>query len=168
MSEYLPNNVLPFVEPLPENLLSGEVLAKIDKFRAMYGDDYVGSIIWTAEQARSALDHVGVQHESAFYLFYQNAFDLPQAYRNVDLYGLTQVRDDFDNPFWGDKYKNIQDRYLLISSVEGEYSYFYDKKLDLVYGVGWNEMGKFVSGELAPLFSSFFDFLDWYFSEEDE
>ena len=168
MSENLPDNVSPFVEHLPKNLSIGNVTANIEKFRGMYGDDYVNSIIWTAEDAKGVLGDLGIQSTSALYSFYQNAFELPQAYRNEELFGLSQIRDDFNKPFWGDKYKNIQDKFLLISSTEGEHSYFYDKNADSVYGVGWEKMDELLDGTLDPLFSSFFDFFIWYFTGEDE
>jgi len=168
MNQNLPDNVLPFVEPLPEDYSSGNVAANIDKFRRMYGDEYVKSIIWTAADARKVLNDIGVKCSSALYSFYQHAFELPRAYRNEELFGLSQVRDDFNNPFWGDKYKDIQHNFLLLSSIEGEHSYFYGKDADTVYGVGWEKMDLLVSGALDPLFSSSFDFLAWYFSDVDE
>ena len=66
------------------------------------------------------------------------------------------------------KYPQIGKRYLQLSSIEGEYSYFYDKETDALYGVDWGEMDDFMAGKLKPLFTSFYDFLEWYYSEEDE
>jgi hypothetical protein len=56
---------------------------------------------------------------------------------------------------------------LQISSIEGEGSYFYDKKTDAVYDVDWGDMDDFMAGRLKPIFTSFYDFLEWYYSEED-
>jgi hypothetical protein len=44
---------------------------------------------------------------------------------------------------------------------------FYDKKIDAVYEVDWGEMDDFMAGRLKPIFSSFYDFLEWYYNEED-
>jgi hypothetical protein len=41
-----------------------------------------------------------------------------------------------------------------ISSIEGESSYFYDKKIDAVYEVDWGEMDDFMAGRLKPIFTS--------------
>jgi hypothetical protein len=53
---------------------------------------------------------------------------------------------------------------LQISSIEGEGSYFYDKKTDAVYDVDWGDMDDFMAGRLKPIFTSFYDFLEWYYS----
>lgn len=93
---------------------------------------------------------------------------MPDVYRSNEIFGLSEIRDDFRSPFWGEKYNKITDRFLLLSSVEGEYSYFYDKINDCIFGVDWKEMDDFINGKLSPLFNTSFDFLDWYFSEQDE
>jgi hypothetical protein len=168
MTKNLPKTTLPYIEPLPADVSDENVLNQINKFRKLYGDNYVNSIIWTVEDAKNTLDKLGVPDSSSLFWFCLNAFELPDTYRSEELFGLSQVRDDFNNPFWGDKFNNIEMDFLLLSSVEGEYSYFYDKRSDSVFGVGWDEMEKLVNGSIEPLFASSFDFLDWYFSSEDE
>jgi hypothetical protein len=56
--------------------------------------------------------------------------------------------------------------YCLFSSILCSGSYFYDKKTDAVYDVDWGEMDDFMAGKLKPIFTSFYAFLEWYYSEE--
>ena len=130
-------------------------------------NDYINSIIWTQEEAKNILKEIGVLEDTSFYDFYLNVIDEPEAYRAEDFYGLSQILEDYKNPFWS-RYPEIGKRYLQLSSIEGEYSYFYDKETDALYGVDWGEMDDFIAGKLKPLFTSFYDFLEWYYSEEDE
>ncbi|WP_263834051.1 hypothetical protein [Sulfurospirillum oryzae] len=81
---------------------------------------------------------------------------------------LKEIVEEYRHPFWGDKYPGIEQKYLRISSIEGEGSYFYDKETDAVYEVEWKDMDDFMAGKLQPLFTSFYDFLEWYYSEENE
>lgn len=168
MSSLIPNNAKNYLKLLPTDNSDSEVQAKIEKFRNMYGDKYVESIIWTQEDAKSVLAQLGFDSDSCIYNFYLNVIDLPECYRSQEIYGLSEILDDYKTPFWGQKYPNIQDRYLLLSSIEGEFSYFYDKDSDAVYGVDWGDMSDFVAGSVNPIFDTFYSFLEWYYSEEDE
>jgi hypothetical protein len=160
----LPKEVKKYVTALPENP-PAEI---VEKFRGLYGTEYVDSIIWTASDAHQALNEVGIRVDTSLYHFYLNGFELPNCSRSEELFGLAEVLHDYRDSFWGDRYDGFQERYLLLSSIEGEYSYFYDKVEDQVYGVGWESMKEFVQGSVAPLFSSSYQFLSWYYSEEIE
>lgn len=164
----IPENAINYLKPLPRNRADVELLGKIKKFRSLYGDDYVESIVWTQEDARGILLKLGISEEKLFHIFYLNIIELPECYRSEDIYGLSEMFEDYRNPFWGSKFKDIEEKYLQFSSIEGEYSYFYDKKNDSIYGIGWQDMEKFVNGKMRPLFNTFCEFLQWYYSNEDE
>ena len=83
------------------------------------------------------------------------------------MYDLEEILQNYNQPFWGQKYPGIEQRYLQLSSIEGEYSYFYDKETDALYGVDWKDMDDFIAGKHTPLFTSFYDFLEWYYSEDE-
>ena len=164
----LPENVKNYLELLPKDKNDEKVIREINYFKKLYNENYINSIIWTQEEAELALDTVGVDSNTTFYTFYLNSFEQPVAYRSENIYGLSEILENYQQPFWGDKYPNIERRYLQLSSIEGEYSYFYDKETDALYGVDWGEMDDFMNGNLKPLFTSFYDFLEWYYGEEDE
>ena len=56
-------------------------------------------------------------------------------------------------------------RYLRFTSIEGEGSYFYDVETDAVYDVKWGEEELMESGQKQPWFTSFYDFIEWYYSD---
>ena len=121
------------------------------------------SLIITKKEAISILEKLEIRTDSIFYEFY-----LTFRSTGEELYELNDILEDYKNPFWQEQYPNIQDRYLRISSIEGEHSYFYDKETDAVYSVDWNQMDDLLSGKLKPQWKSFYDFLEWYYSEDEE
>ena len=134
-------------------------------------DSYIYELIITIYEAKKALDTMNIDKHTAFYEFYSTYICIDSSEQeDADLmYDLNEILEDYKNPFclW-DKYPSIGKRYLQLSSIEGEWSYFYDKETDALYGVDWGEMDDFMAGKLDPLFTSFYDFLEWYYSEEDE
>lgn len=168
MNNCIPENTQKYLDPLPENRESSAVLSEIQEFRGLYGDEYVESIIWTQQDAKVILDELGIKRGTTFFNFYLHRFNFPDYYRSVSIYGLSEILEDYRKPFWGEKYKNIQNKYLQLSSLEGEYSYFYDKVDDSVYGVDWRDMNEFVLGNTKPLFATFYNFLQWYYYDDDE
>ena len=167
-NKMLPKNMISHVEPLPKNMKDSKVMEEYNKFKNLYGNDYVKSIIWTQEQAKEKLNELGVKPNSTFFELYLNSFYDPDNIKLDQLYGLSEIYEDYKNPFWADKYPNITDRYLQISSIEGEHSYFYDKETDAVYSVDWGEMDDFMAGKLEPQWKSFYDFLEWYYCEDED
>jgi hypothetical protein len=165
----LPKNTQNNVILRPKNRNESRVQEEINWYlNNGYSNDEISKIIITENEANNILNKLGISPTSTFFEYYLNYCEEPEAYRVEDIYGLSQIRDDYNQPFWADKYPNIQERYLQLSSIEGEYSYFYDKQTDALYGVDWGEMDDFIAGKLKPLFTSFYDFLEWYYSEEDE
>jgi len=163
--DLIPSNVKKHINILPKNKDNKTLVENIKEFRGVYGDDYVDSIIWCQEDAKKVISHLGIDHHSTFSFFYLHAFELPEAFRSEELYGLSEIFEDFKDSFWEGRYTEINSRYIQLSSIEGEFSYFYDKKTDAVYGVDWIDMNSFIKGELPSLFPTFFIFLEWYFSE---
>jgi len=163
----LPKSIKKYLELLPKDKTNQEVIKNIEDFSSLYGSDYVNAIIWTQIEAKEALNQIGIEEDKTFYKFYLHSSEELDSYRE-NIYGLSQIVEDYEESFWEDRYPQIGERYLQMSSIEGEWSYFYDKETDAVYGVDWNEMDDFVAGKLKPLFTSFYDFLEWYYSEDEE
>jgi len=165
----LPHNVIPYVIKRPHSRNSEEGIDRINKLKSInYSDMNIINTIISQEDANNTLRKLGIKEDTIFYEFYLNFGDEASAYRIELLYSLGEIIENHKTPFWGDKYPGIEKRYLILSSIEGEYSYFYDKETDALYGVDWGEMDDFMAGKLDPLFTSFYDFLEWYYSEEDE
>jgi len=154
-------------------MLSKRVINKILEdgfyFKEQF-DDEKKTIIMTDAIRENFRHGLGIKNvNSAFVDFYSFAVGGCGSRGDADcLYTLEQIIEDYKNPFWKDKYPNLTDRYLRISSIEGEGSYFYDKETDAVYDVDWNQMDDFVAGKLKPMFNSFYDFLEWYYDEEED
>ena len=132
--------------------------------------EFLNSRIVTKNESIKILNQLGIKKNTAFYEFYSTFSGIDSSEQeDADLmYHLNEVLDNYNQPFWGEKYPGIEKKYLQLSSIEGEYSYFYDKENDSLYGVDWGEMDDFMNGKLKPLFTSFYDFLEWYYSEEKE
>ena len=93
-----------------------------------------------------------------------------------ELLSLEQILENYNDPsFWWDdidddikkQYPDAAKRYLPISTQEGEGGLYYDTKTDSVYDVDWGEEEDMISGKLKPMFNSFYDFLEWYYGDED-
>lgn len=133
-----------------------------------YSESSIKNMVITVNDYEIALKKMNVSKNSAFYHYNICNFDEPLNLDNESLFSLDEIYENYKNPFWENEYPNITERYLQLSSIEGEYSYFYDKKTDALYGVDWAEMDDFIAGKLKPLFTTFYDFLEWYYEEEIE
>jgi len=164
----LPSNVQKKILYRPSSRKSIEGMERIKELKSIgYDDDYIKDAIISNEDAHNILIKLGIKNNTSIYQYYLNWCDEPISFRSEDLYGLCEILEAHKNQFW-EEYPQIGKRYLQMSSIEGEWSYFYDKETDAMYGVGWNEMDDFVAGKLKPLFTSFYDFLEWYYSEDEE
>ncbi len=168
MARNLPDCVFGFVEELPESRKNEIVERNIKEFGDLYGEKYVESVVWSQEDARRILSEMGVHENTLIFEFYLYSFELPDVFRTEALYGLSEIYADFKNSYWGEKHPEISEKYLQLSSIEGEYSYFYKKESGEVFGVALDKIDLLVAGEIEPLFYSFYEFLNWYFSDDTE
>lgn len=125
--------------------------------------DYERMIV-SQEQAVAHLRRLGVLEGSLF-------FEIMSRYRAIplgqgeELNTLEQIVENVnDYCVWDDDYPKFSEKYLELSSIEGEGSYFYDKATDAVYDVNWGDMPEFVGGRIPPTWISFKEFLEWYYS----
>lgn len=133
-------------------------------------NSYIYELIITINEANKVLDKMNINKNTAFYEFYNTYIGIDSSEQeDADLmYSLDEIYENYKQPFWSDKYPNIQKKYLRISSIEGQGSYFYDKETDAVYDVDWSQMDDLMAGKLEPLFNSFYDFLEWYYDEDED
>ncbi len=113
---------------------------------------------------------------SSFIDFY-SAVAFPPIGKANELLSLEQILEYYNDPyFWWDdidekvkkQYPDAPKRYLQISTQEGGGGLYYDTKTDAVYNVDWGQEEDMITGNLKPMFNSFYDFLEWYYSEEDD
>ncbi len=154
-------------------MLSQKVINKILEDGFYFDDEFdfdKNDVVLTKESREWFRNELGLKNiDSAFVDFYSFCVGGCGSRTDADcLYTLEEILEDYKNPFWEEQYPNIQDRYLRISSIEGEGSYFYDKETDAVYDVDWNQMDDLVSGKLKPQWKSFYDFLEWYYGKDEE
>ncbi len=151
--------------------LSKKVIDKILESGLYFNDEFDSDkkeLLLTQESRKWFEDNLAIKNlDSAFVDYYSFAVGGCGSNSKADcLFTLQQVIESAKNPFHR-KYSQIGKRYLQLSSIEGEYSYFYDNETDYLYGIDWSEMEDFfVKGKLkAPLFTSFYDFLEWYYND---
>jgi len=142
-------------------------IEKKELLECNYSEEAINEMLITQDDRKNALNEIGIQDNTTFYEFFINYAEESFNEEADLMYALDEIYEDYKNSFWSDKYPNITDRYLQISSIEGEYSYFYDKETDAVYGVDWGEMDDFMAENLEPEWKSFYDFLEWYYSEDE-
>jgi hypothetical protein len=150
-------------------MLSQRVINKILESGFYFDNEFdfeKNKVVLTKKTKEWFRENLGIQNlDSTFIDFY--SFAIGGNGKGDELFDLERIIEESQNSFWKDKYPNLTDRYLQLSSIEGEGSYFYDKKTDVVYDVDWNQMDDFVSGKLKPKWKSFYDFLEWYYNEDD-
>ena len=78
---------------------------------------------------------------------FDEVFDIDELYEN-----------NIENNYWEDQYPNIREKYLQLSNIEGEGSYFYSLQNNAIYDVSWSEMDKLINGELSPRWKTFSEF----------
>jgi hypothetical protein len=91
--------------------------------------------------------------------FYQSAVSDEEL---CDICEPTEVmadRSNFVREVWG-----LPEKYICMSSVEGEGCYLYDRESGWVWDFSLADRKSLVEGKSNPLFKSFFDFLVWYLS----
>lgn len=134
-------------------------------------------VVLTLESRQWFKNNLGLKNlDSAFVEFYSFAVG-GCGYKGEELFTLDQILENYQSQNWlnlfpervalKEKYPNAGERYLQFTSIEGEGSYFYDKETDYVYNVDWGQEEDMITGKLKPWFTSFYDFLEWYYSEEE-
>lgn len=122
-------------------------------------------MVVTQEQAIFALDKLNIDSRTDFYRAMKEFRGFPLG-KGSELHTLDQIIESVKIAYWDSEYSGFSNRFLELSSIEGEGSYFYEIDTGSIYDVNWNEMDNFVSGKIKPLWLNFGSFLDWYYSEE--
>ncbi len=172
----LPKNIKKYCSNLPKNrndLKYPELIDEYIKFGISMSEIKNDNFIIKDFRIQNLIK-IEIKQNSSFFEFFSDSYDIPSSYRGEELYSLEQILEDYENEYWINrcelkgKYPEASKRYLQITSIEGGGSYFYDKERDYVYDVDWGEEEAMLTGKLEPWFTSFYDFLEWYYSEEEE
>lgn len=76
-----------------------------------------------------------------------------------DIYSLNELYEsNVTNNYWTDVYPQILDQFIMLSSIEGEGSYFYSKTTGEIFDVSWSEMDSLINNKLSPRWASFKEF----------
>lgn len=171
----MPENVKEYIIEFTENKKDDKVIEIINILKENgHKDNYINELLLSKECTKKILNQLNIQKKICFYIFYLNGFDLPNNTKGEELFGLQDIYDFYINEYWinrcelREKYPKASKQYLQFTSIEGGGSYFYDKETDYVYDVDWGQEEAMITGKLKPWFTSFYDFLEWYYSEEDE
>jgi len=114
--------------------------------------------IVTSDDKKYFEEEVGVKSRDSAFVDFYTAMAIPVVGKGEELLTLERIIEL--NEVQNDEAK----RYLQISSIEGEGSYFFDKESDAVFDVSWGDEEDLKCGKLTPLYDSFYDFLEWYYS----
>lgn len=175
----LPKVTKGFYRELPKNKKDPKYKDLVNEYMS-YGikrEEIEGNIFLLQDERENLLKEMGINKKSSFYEYCLYIFDYPNEVKGEELFGFVEINENYKEKNWinifpergtlNEKYPNASKRYLQISSIEGGGSYFYDKETDYVYDVNWGEEEVMITGELKPWFTSFYDFLEWIYSEED-
>ena len=111
------------------------------------------------------LSYLGVEEGTVFYQFYTKIGYIPNG-QGEPLHSLDEIIGEKESQFHENDYPGIYDRFLQISSIEGEGSYFYEIDTEIVYDADWGEEDAMMSGKLEKKWPSFYAFLEWYYLGE--
>ncbi|MFT9818280.1 hypothetical protein [Lysinibacillus sp. NPDC056185] len=85
----------------------------------------------------------------------------------INICWFSLYSDDFEvltNSLWENRPKgNLPKNFIPFSDTSGEYIFLYDKINKTVYYVNEIEMNAIIKGKFVPQWSSFNEFLEWYF-----
>jgi len=150
-------------------MLPSSVIEKLKKnlsfcFENSY-DERRGSFIFATDKHKAFYSkNLGIKKIDSAFINYYSVVGFPPIGQGEELYTLNDIleakeEEDEELP------SEIGSRYLRFTSIEGEGSYYYDVETDAVYDVNWGEEQVMVSGDKEPWFTSFYDFLEWYYSD---
>lgn len=125
--------------------------------------DY-SKVVTNQDQASSILGELGIEENSLFFQIYKQVRNFPLG-RGEELNTLDQIVNSSKNSFWDDDFPGFSKKYLELSSIEGEGSYFYELSTGKVYDVDWGDIDDFVSGNIQAKWNTFSDFLEWYYAD---
>lgn len=115
--------------------------------------------VLTIEDSIKMLKKLGVRENSVFYAFVSKMGYIPQGNFSWEIYTLEEVYENKINSYWKEEYPNLTDRFLQLSSLEGEGSIFYDIEKDNIFDVGFNDINNLINGTLKSEWDSFEDYL---------
>jgi len=169
----LPKNTQLSVNKIPLNNNDKEIIKVKEQLKKLgYKNKYINSLFLSQEKTINALKKIGVSRNTSFYEFYLNGFEFPNILKGEELLSLEQIIDYYNEPYMleelKDKYPEASKRFIQFTSIEGGGSYFYDNQTDAVYDVTWGQEEDMINGILEPWFTSFYDFLEWYYTEDNE
>ncbi len=121
------------------------------------------TMVITQEQANVALAKLKIDSSSDFYLAMKWFRGFPLG-KGGELHTLDQILESVKRAYWDDEYPGFSNKFLELSSIEGESSYFYERESGNVYDVNWKDMGSLLAGKIKPQWRDFGTFLDWYYS----
>lgn len=127
-------------------------------------EDYIRK---TLRDPSEKLAELGVTKGSTFYEFYSRARFVPIG-NGEELNTLDGIIEHKESGFHEDDYPGIYDRFLQLSSIEGEGSYFYELETGIVYDTDWGEEEAMIQGTLEKKWPTFYAFLEWYYSPEEK
>lgn len=168
----LPNNLQKYHHRIPKNRKSHDFQEQIKMW--LEHNITINTInsmkFLTQEEKAKALYAMGIDN-GTFYEYYINGYAIPAKLKGEELSTLDQIVNNYNKPYMleelKEKYPEAPKRFIQFSSIEGGGSYFYDNQTDVVYDVTWGQEENMINGVLKPWFNSFYDFLEWYYLEDD-
>jgi hypothetical protein len=121
----------------------------------------------TLRDSNEKLADLGVPKVSDFYEFYSRTRFMPVG-EGEELNTLDGIIEHKESGFHEEDCPGIYDRFLQLSSIEGEGSYFYEIETGIVYDADWGEEKAMMLGTLEKKWPSFYAFLEWYYPPDEE
>ncbi len=150
--ELRPANIAEFEKEMLQAKQKGYRVPEID----------FGARVHVQEQAEAALQKLGVSSKSLFFYVHSQYRFFPRG-AGEELLELTAIVDIANSGYWEEEFPAFSKRFLQLSSIEGEGSYFIEISTGHVFDVLWGEMEELVSGHLKPKWQSYECFLVWYY-----
>ncbi|MDH5228462.1 MAG: hypothetical protein OEY38_00155 [Gammaproteobacteria bacterium] len=123
-----------------------------------------GKFIVTQDDKNYFEKELGIRNADSAFIDFYTLVAIPVVGNGSEISTLEKIIEDAESG----EYSSLpgMEDYLRISSIEGEGSYFYSKVSDEVFDVSWGEEEKLSKRMLQPIYKSFFDFLEWYYTDK--
>jgi len=125
----------------------------------------LSSTVITAAQARLTLSRLKVSEDELFWQVMLTYRRFPLGIGG-ELLDLDEILQRSMQSTWSADYPDFPERFLELSSGEGEGSYLYERSTGFVFDIGWNAMDDLIAGKLTPKWTDYAAFLESYYGVE--
>lgn len=110
---------------------------------------------------------LGVRPTDLSFIYFYTNVTIPPIGNGDELHTLESIIEEKEEEYHEEECPGLYERFLQLSSIEGEGSYFFEIETGKVYDANWGEEHIMMEGTLSKCWKCFAAFLDWYYINRD-